>query len=364
MKLRTVVSKLVLLPCSKLYGAITYVRNKMFDFKILPTHSFEVPIIVVGNISCGGTGKTPITEYIIDALRLKYHIAMVSRGYKRDTKGFVIATSHSTPSDIGDEAFQIYKKFDGKVVVAVGEDRVNAIKEVLAIDPAVNLVVLDDAFQHRYVQPTLSIVVTECNRPYYNDHMLPYGRLRESKMAVNRADFVVVSKCPPTLKDIDYRIIAKSLNLFPCQELFFSRMLYQELVPLFPEQTRAVPYLDWMSEDDGILAVAGIGNPRPFVRYLKSFKPRVRVNVFSDHHKFTKRDMELLLERFKTMRGSKRVLITTEKDAVRMVASPYFPAELRSSTFYLPIKLEFSSHSTSNFAEAIERHLRKTIKKS
>lgn len=362
MNLRTILSKVVLLPLSKLYGAATYVRNKMFDLKILPVHSFDVPIIVVGNIACGGTGKTPITEYIIEAMRLKYHIAMVSRGYKRDTKGFVVATAKSTPSDIGDEAYQIYKKFGGKVVVAVGEDRVNAIKEVLAIDPDINLIVLDDAFQHRYVQPTLSIVVTECNRPYYNDHLLPYGRLRESKMAVNRADFVVVSKCPPTLKDIDYRLIAKSLNLFPCQELFFSRMLYQELVPIFPDQTRAVPYLDWMTEDDYILAVAGIGNPRPFVRYLKSFKPRVRVDVFSDHHKFTRRDMEHLLERFKTMRGSKRVLITTEKDAVRMAASPYFPPELRSVAYYLPIKLEFSSHSTAKFEDAIVRHLRQQNK--
>ena len=358
MNWRTIFSKMVLLPLSKLYGVGAFVRNKMFDLKILPVHTFNVPIIVVGNIACGGTGKTPITEYIIEAMRLKYHIAMVSRGYKRDTKGFVVATAKSTPADIGDEAFQIYKKFGGKVVVAVGEDRVNAINEVLAIDPDINLIVLDDAFQHRYVQPTLSIVVTECNRPYYNDHLLPYGRLRESKIAVNRADFVVVSKCPPTLKDIDYRLIAKSLNLFPCQELFFSRLLYQELVPIFPEHTRAVPYLDWMTDDDYILAVAGIGNPRPFVRYLKSFKPRVRVDIFSDHHKFTRRDMEHLLDRFKTMRGNKRVLITTEKDAVRMAACPYFPAELRASAFYLPIKLEFSSHSTSKFDEAIVRHLR------
>lgn len=358
MSLRTVISKCILLPCSKLYGLITYVRNKLFDFNILPQHQVDVPVIVVGNLAVGGTGKTPHTEYIVEALRHNYHVAVVSRGYKRSTAGFVQATPYSKPSDIGDEAYQIYHKFEGKVVVAVGEDRVKTIRELLRIDPAINLVVLDDAFQHRYIKPTVAIVLTEHNQPLYNDTMLPYGRLREGLYAINRADIVIVTKCPDQMKDLDYRLFIRNLKLFPYQDLFFSRFAYQGLVPLFPDSTASVPCLDWMTASDSILAVAGIGNPRPFVRYLKSFLPRVRVNIFSDHHNFSRRDMELLRERFTSMKGINRYLITTEKDAVRMAANPYFPPELRPYAFYLPVKVEFSTHGNHSFEEAVTRLLK------
>ncbi len=359
MSSRKVFSKLVLLPCSKIYGMITYVRNKFFDWNILSQHEFDIPVVVVGNLAVGGTGKTPHTEFIVDSLRLNHHIAVVSRGYKRSTRGFLLATSESTPADIGDEAYQIYHRFDCRVTVAVGEDRVSAIKELLRVKPDINLIVLDDAFQHRYVKPTLAIVVTEYNRPLYNDKLLPYGRLRESIRGLNRADIVIVSKCNEMMKDIDYRIVEKNLNLFPYQKLFFSHYAYQTLEPLFPEQARSVPYLDWMTKQDSILAVAGIGNPRPFVRYLKSFLPRVRVNVFGDHHNFNRKDMDLLYERFRTMKGDNKILVTTEKDAVRMSANPDFPDELRAYTYYLPIKVEFSAHSGNQFADYIKSQLKK-----
>lgn len=362
MTLRSVFSSLVLLPCSKIYGAITCVRNKLFDLHILPQHEFDIPVIVVGNLAVGGTGKTPHVEYIVNALRLNYHVAVLSRGYKRATTGFVLATPYSKPADIGDEAYQIYHKYGCKVTVAVGEDRVKAINELRRLDPDINLIVMDDAFQHRYVKPSLAIVLTEHNHPLYKDHMLPYGRLRENLRGINRADIVVVTKCPETMKNLDYRLFIRDLKLFPYQQLFFSRYAYQGLVPLFPDQTASVPCLDWMNSADSILAVAGIGNPRPFVRYLKSFMPRVRVNIFNDHHNYTRRDMELLHERFSTMKGVNKVLITTEKDAVRMAANPYFPPELRSHAFYLPVKVEFSSHSDMLFEEAIARHLKNFLK--
>lgn len=355
---RTFVSKAILLPCSKLYGAITYVRNKFFDWHILPQHEFDVPVVVVGNLAVGGTGKTPHTEFIVDALRLNYHIAVLSRGYKRSTKGFVLATPYSKPSDIGDEAYQIYNKFNHAVTVAVGEDRVHAIRELLRIDPDINLVVLDDAFQHRYVKPTVSVLITEYNRPVYTDAMMPYGRLREPVRGINRADIVVVSKCPEGMKPFDYRSCKNDLNLFPYQSLFFSHFAYQDLVPLFPDQTSSVPYLDWMTDQDAILAVAGIGNPRPFIRHLKSFAPKVRVNIFADHHNFSRKDMELLRNRFRTMKGKNKVLITTEKDAVRMASNPYFPPELRAVTYYLPVKVEFASQGTDSFSETLRRHIR------
>lgn len=362
MNLRSLLSTCVLLPCSKAYGAVTYVRNKLFDFNIFPSHEFSVPVIVVGNIAVGGTGKTPHVEYLVEALRLNYHVAVVSRGYKRQTKGFVLATPYSKPSDLGDEAYQIYRKFDCKVTVAVGEDRVKAINEVLRLDPDVNLVILDDAFQHRYVRPALSIVLTESTNPVYEDRMLPYGRLRESVTALNRADMVIVTKCSEAMKDIDYRIFIRNLGLFPYQKLFFSRYAYQNLVPLFPDNTESVPALEWMTPADSVLAVAGIGNPRPFVRYLKSFNPRVRVNIFSDHHNFSRRDMELLRQRFATMKGQNRILVTTEKDAVRMAANPYFPPELRAHTYYLPVRVEFLPHGSGQFTEAVMKHIREYMR--
>lgn len=362
MSLRALFSTLVLLPCSKIYGAITYVRNKMFDLHILPQHEFDIPIIVVGNLAVGGTGKTPHTEYIVDALRLNYHVAVLSRGYKRETKGFVLATPYSKPSDIGDEAYQVYHKFHGKVTVAVCEDRVKAINELRRIDPDINLVVLDDAFQHRYVKPTLAIVLTESSHPVYKDKMLPYGRLRESRLGLNRADMVIVTKCPTDMKDLDYRLFIRDLKLFPYQDLFFSHYVYQDLVPLFPSTVQAVPYLHMMTSADSVLAVAGVGNPRPFVRYLKSFLPRVRVNIFADHHDFSRRDMELIKERFNTMKGRKKIIVTTEKDAARIVTNPYFPSELMPYIYYLPIKVEFSTYGNQSFEDTINRALKNFLK--
>ncbi|WP_300937672.1 tetraacyldisaccharide 4'-kinase [Muribaculum intestinale] len=343
MTFKSFIRHAVLLPCSKLYGMGTYVRNKMFDWKILRQHKFDVPVIVVGNIAVGGTGKTPHAEYIIESLRNTYHVAFLSRGYKRRTKGFVLATSKSAPRDIGDEAYQVYHKFGGDVTVAVCENRVQGIQELLSIDPGINMLVLDDAFQHRYVKPTVAVVVTEYNRPLFADSLLPYGRLRESARGLNRADLVIVSKCPEKLTPMDYRIFSKNLNLFPYQSLFYSRYSYQPLRPVFPDAVRRIPYLDWLGQNDSVLAVAGIGNPRPFVRYLKGYCFRVKVNVFPDHHDYTRKDIELLKRRYGEMKGENRIIVTTEKDAVRLSCNPYFPHELKAVTFYLPIKVEFTA---------------------
>lgn len=347
-----------MLPCSKLYGFITYMRNQFFDWKILPQHSFDVPVVVIGNLAVGGTGKTPHTEYIIDHLRHSFHIAVLSRGYKRKTKGFVLATPQSRPSDIGDESYQIYHKFDRKVIVAVCEDRVAGIRELLSLYPDINLILLDDAFQHRYVKPTVSIVLTEYNRPLYNDKMLPYGRLREPLRGINRANIVIATKCPENMTDLNYALFKKNLDLFPYQDAFFSRYSYQNLVPMFPDHSASVPSLGWMDAHDSVLAVAGVENPRPFIRYLKTFMARVRVNIFPDHHAFSRKDMENLLKRFQTMKGNTRILVTTEKDAVRMIASPYFPEELKPVSYYVPVKVEFSSRGGVNFIETLIRKIK------
>ncbi len=356
MKKNKFISTVLLWPLSRIYGAVVAVRNYLFDWHILKQQEFDVPIIVVGNIAIGGTGKTPHTEYIIEAMRYSYRIGVLSRGYKRKTKGFVLASRSSTPSDIGDEPFQIYRKYTPDIKVAVCENRCEGIQRLLEIDHNINLIVLDDAFQHRYVKPTASIVLTEFKRPVYNDALLPLGRLRESPRALNRADIIVVTKCPDEVKPMDLRIITKNLNLFPYQKLFFSKYVYGNLVPVFPDETNYIPYIDWLTASDSILVISGVANPRPFVRFLKRYKSKVRVMHFPDHHNFTRKDIMMIHEKFEALSGEQKYIITTEKDSVRLACNPYYPHLLKSRTFYLPIKVEFMTQSNFTFEEEL-RHL-------
>lgn len=358
MSTKNLVAKTVLLPCSKLYGAATWLRNKFFDWGILRQVEFDVPVIVVGNLSAGGTGKTPHVEYIVSALCHRYRIGVLSRGYKRGTKGFIMAGSNHSPRDIGDEAYQIFRKFNNRISVAVCENRVEGIRRLLELDPKINLIILDDAFQHRYVKPTIAIVIAEYKRPVYTDKLLPYGRLRESARGLNRADILIVSKCPQAMRPLDYRVEIKNYGLYPYQHLYFSRFAYQHLKPVFPDVASTVPYIDWLSESDSILAVAGIGNPRPFVRHLKSFSAVVKVDIFPDHHFFNRKDIEHITRRYNNLKGNNRIIVTTEKDAVRLANNPYFPYELKASTFYLPVEVDFAPTQTEALEQTIGKLLR------
>ena len=350
----------MLLPLSKLYGFAVGVRNLMFKWHILKQREFPVPVVVVGNISAGGTGKTPHTEYVIDLLRYKYHIGMLSRGYKRKTKGFVLATSRSTPLDIGDEPYQIYQKFGRDISVAVCEDRCTGIEELLRLDPRINLIVLDDAFQHRYVKPTVSIVLTEFNNPVFFDKLLPLGRLREPAKAIYRADMVVVTKCPPQLKAIEYRIFKNNLKLFPYQKLFFSRFNYTSLRPLFPDIRKDAPHMSWLGPDDTVLVLSGIANP-PLVRYLKGFKASIKVKVFPDHHNFNRKDLDAITKRFNELEGKQKIIVTTEKDAVRLINNPYFPHQLKPYIFYQPVDVTFDPMNVDSFDLELQKMLLKSI---
>lgn len=351
----------MLLPLSKIYGFAVGVRNLMFKWHILKQREFPVPVVVVGNISAGGTGKTPHTEYVIDLLRYKYHIGMLSRGYKRKTKGFVLATSRSTPLDIGDEPYQIYQKFGRDISVAVCEDRCTGIEELLRLDPRINLIVLDDAFQHRYVKPTVSIVLTEFNNPVFFDKLLPLGRLREPAKAIYRADMVVVTKCPPQLKAIEYRIFKNNLKLFPYQKLFFSRFNYTSLRPLFPDIRKDAPHMSWLGPDDTVLVLSGIANPKPLVRYLKGFKASIKVKVFPDHHNFNRKDLDAITKRFNDLEGKQKIIVTTEKDAVRLINNPYFPHQLKPYIFYQPIDVTFDPMNVDSFDLELQKMLLKSI---
>lgn len=354
--------RLLLVSLSKVYGFGVYVRNKLFDWGILRQEQFNIPVVVVGNIAVGGTGKTPHTEYIVSYLKRNYNIAVLSRGYKRSTKGFVLASGNSTESEIGDEPYQILKKFGDSVRIAVCEDRCHGIKELLKIYPETNLVILDDAFQHRYVKPAVAVVLMEYSRPVYSDNLLPLGHLRESYHALNRADMVIVTKCPDEIKPMDFRIIKNNLNLFPSQKLFFSTYRYGDLVSVFPENSMYIPYLEWLKKEDSILAITGIANPKPFVKYLRKFAPNVKVMNFPDHHKFTKHDMEAIENKYKHLPGRRKIIITTEKDAVRFSGTRSFPEYLKPNSFYLPIKVEFIPYNDMNFENELVKDITRQIK--
>lgn len=320
----------------------------MFDTGILREHTFDVATIAVGNLAVGGTGKTPHTEYILNMLSRSRRVGVLSRGYKRSTSGFVHANDHSTPNDIGDESYQIYRKFRGRnIMVAVCENRVTGIQKMLEIDPQLEVIVLDDAFQHRHVKPRVSILLTEYESPIFKDHLLPYGRLRESASGISRADIVIATKCPGNIKPIEYTLFQENLALIPAQRLFFSRFAYERLRPVFPENARVVPNIADLQAQDRILAVCGIGNPRPFMRYIKSFAPKVKVNIFPDHHAYSRSDIKLLTERFNSLTGKNNYIITTEKDAVRLMNNPYVPHELKPYIMYAPVRVEFINRDPS-----------------
>lgn len=346
---------ILLTPLSYIYGAVVYVRNKMFDWNILKSTQYDIPVISIGNIVAGGTGKTPHTEYIVQLLRGSHTIGVVSRGYKRRTSGFVLASSHSTPSDIGDEPFQIYNKFQGEVKVAVCEKRTDGIAQLRKIYPEIDVILLDDAFQHRYVSPSISIVLTEYNKPYYQDRLLPLGRLRESAAAIRkRADIVIITKCPEDTTPLNVKILKKQLDLFPYQKLFFSRYTYGSLKPIFPEVSRYIPELQLMDNCDSILTVTGIANPMPLIKHLKSYKCKVKVMQFPDHHNFSRSDLEDIADSFNVIHGRHKFIMTTEKDAVRIATNPYFPSELRQHIFYQPIDVTFIAENKEDFDSVLK----------
>lgn len=344
--MKTTVDKIltyVLTPISWIYGAIMWVRNRLFNMGILPQVEFDVPVIGVGNITVGGTGKTPHTEYIVGQLCGTHKVAVLSRGYKRKTKGFIIANSKSTPETIGDEPWQIYHKFGKLIKVAVCENRKKGISELLKHYPDLELIILDDSFQHRWVKPKISILLMEYDRPVYNDHLLPLGRLRESAHEINRADKVIVTKCPDSLSPIDFRLVTKHLDLMTYQKIYFSRYTYGELLPVFPDEAMFKANLSTLTEKDSIFLLTGIAHPRYFVRHFKSYACNKKVEHFPDHHDFSRSDINRIERKFRAMQGERKLIITTEKDAVRLVHNPYFPQELKPFVFYQPVNVQMLS---------------------
>ena len=354
-----------LYPLSFLYGAGVALRNKLFDWGYLRSKSFDVPVICIGNIAVGGTGKTPHTEYLIKLLHREYQVAVLSRGYKRRTKGYILSTPESNVRSIGDEPFQIKSKFPD-IRVAVDEDRCHGIEQLCTLDnPPVEVVLLDDAFQHRYVKAGFNILLTDYHRLFCDDALLPAGRLRESIQGKNRAQIVIVTKCPPDIKPIDFNIIAKRLNLFPYQMLFFSSFRYGNLQPVFPEVAgKAEQKLSSLQTDTQVLLLTGIASPVTIIQELERYTSHIDLLSFDDHHHFNQHDMQLIKQRFDKLKGEQRLIITTEKDATRLVHHPILDAELKRHIYALPIEVEILQNQQDNFNQHIIGYVRENTRNS
>lgn len=346
----------LLSPLSFLYGIGVGLRNKLFDWGILPSEQFPVPVICVGNLAVGGTGKTPHTEFVVRYLKERYKVAVLSRGYKRKSKGFILAKPQSTSYDIGDEPYQIYSKFPD-ILVAVDADRRNGIRNLLALEDPPSVIILDDAFQHRYVTPSFSIVLTEYLRPFYRDTLLPVGRLRESRYSIHRSDAVVVTKCVPDIKPIEYRIVEKNMHLTAHQEVFFTSVVYAEIEPVFPKKAEPWSLMD-IRKKDSILLIAGIASPDGLIDELKKYTENVIPMIYRDHYFFDKQDIAQIMETFTKIESLGKVIITTEKDAARL-RNMYkdIPKEIRRVLYYLPITIDFCARSKEEFKEMIKKHI-------
>ncbi len=348
-----------LLPLSWLYGFVVFVRNKLFDWKILKQKKYDIPVICVGNITVGGTGKTPHIEYLAELLRPHYKVAVLSRGYNRKTRGFVMAAKDSTASQIGDEPFQIWHKYPD-IIVAVDSKRQRGIEMLLnlSVENRPDVILLDDAFQHRYVKPSLSILLTDCNRLMSQDKILPAGKLRESVRHAKKAGIIIVTKCPPDITPLDQRLIAKDIQPFPYQELFYTSFKYGMVTPLFQEKSQSFP-LDKL-KDKEVLLVTGIANPRPLYETIRNEAKEITDMKYPDHHRFSKKDILKIKSTFENMQGSNKIMIVTEKDAVRLLHLNNLDDNFKKNIYYLPIQVNFiNEKDRDTFNIKISEHVRK-----
>ena len=338
----------LLFPISVLYGTVTFVRNKMFDCGILSSEKFDVPVICVGNLSVGGTGKTPHTEYLARLLSAHYRVAVLSRGYKRKSKGFVLADERTTARELGDEPCQIKRKFPD-IKVAVDADRRNGITRLMQLpdEEKPEVIILDDAFQHRYVKPTSSLLLTDCKRLYTSDYVLPAGRLREWKSGASRADIIIVTKCKADISDEERENILRQISPSKKQRVFFTYINYGELLPVFGDRSDAL--MNVTSGNPEVILLTGIANPLPLKNKVEEFSSNIDMLSFPDHHDFSEADILSVENCLKTGKDSRKIVVTTEKDAVRLLANPYLSDEYKERFYYIPIRIDFCGGEAEEF---------------
>jgi tetraacyldisaccharide 4'-kinase len=346
--------KILLFPFAVIYGIITSLRNLLYDWKFLKSKSVDMHTICVGNLAVGGTGKTPHVEYLINILQNDFKIAILSRGYKRKTSGFIQATNLSTAFDIGDEPLQ-YKTKNPQLEVCVDANRVNGIKKILEFPEPPKVVILDDAFQHRALNCELKIVISEYNNLYLNDCMMPAGYLRESKKGIERADIIIVSKTPDKTTAIEIRNVIKDLKPLAHQQLFFTWLKYGELKG-FQNPTDTIDTLNDLFRYR-IVAFTGIGNPQPMITYLKEYASDVKHIQFPDHHRFTIQDIADVRAQLDAIEGGNKIVVTTEKDAMRLRGTDLQDIANTLPLYVLPIEVDFKD-KTQEFNDTIINYVR------
>ena len=352
-----------LYPVSWIYGAGVWLRNKLFDWGYFKERSFNLPVICIGNLTVGGTGKTPHTEYLIRLLQKSHQVAVLSRGYKRKSKGFVIAKEGTSVHQIGDEPFQMKQKFP-KIHMAVDENRCHGIEQLCKenIASGTEIILLDDAFQHRHVKAGINILLVDYNRMITEDTLLPAGRMREPISGKDRAHIVIITKCPKDMKPVEYRVLSKEMDLFAFQQLFFTTLEYGKLRPLF-NGGKEYP-IQSIHPAVHILLVTGIATPQRLEEELGKVNNNIHTLAFSDHHNFTTDDMLEIERKFNDMPNGKRMIITTEKDAVRLVEHPQLPESIKPYMYMLPIEIVFLQDQQETFNKYILDYVRKNSRNS
>ena len=348
-------------PLSWLYGLGVGFRNFLFETGILKSQTYATPVISVGNITVGGTGKTPHVEYLIRLLKDKTNLAVLSRGYKRKSSGFVLADNNTTIYDIGDEPFQMKQKFPD-IIVAVDKKRTRGISRLIKGEAGkdIDVILLDDAFQHRYVTPGINILLVDYHRLIIYDELLPSGRLREGAGSKNRADIVIITKCPVNMKPMEFRVLTKAMALYPYQQLYFSTYTYEGLERLDGQEcTGGLESL----ADKHVLLVTGIASPEQMKLDLQSYAKDIRPLAFADHHQFKEKDIRLINETFSEL-PSPKCIITTEKDAVRLRTIEGLSDEVLQHFYVLPIRIKLMLDQEKSFNKHIIDYVRKNSRNS
>lgn len=340
-----VIIRFLLLPFAALYHFITAVRNRLYDLQLKPSAKFDVPVIGVGNLAVGGTGKTPMIEHLVRTFQSEYAVATLSRGYGRITKGVRIAGTLDTAATLGDEPFQLYKKFGQKIVVAVGEERALAIPHILDQFPATQVILLDDAFQHRAVIPSMNIMLTDYNNLFYRDFLMPTGRLRESKSGARRADVIVVTKCAHDISEDRMMEIEIAIRKIASCPVFFTKVRYGDPVSIGKQQVL----------DGNVALVSGIANHKPLEEFVASNYKLMKTLTYGDHHTYTLADVRGLLAL--ATAHPDWCILTTEKDKVKLEAPEFRTLVSHIPLFYLPIETEFIKNG-KDFDEMVVNGIR------
>ncbi|HVA99327.1 MAG TPA: tetraacyldisaccharide 4'-kinase [Bacteroidia bacterium] len=335
-----------LFPFALIYGGIIAIRNLFFDTGIFASTKASIPLISVGNLTTGGSGKTPHVEYLIRLLKNNFRVATLSRGYGRSSKSFFLATNDSTANDIGDEPMQFKNKFP-EITVAVDEKRLNGIHQLLKINPELDVFLLDDAFQHRSVKPHLSILLSDYKKIFRDDYLLPIGNLRESKNGYKRADIIIITKCPETITIAEKENICSKIKPLSNQKIFFSFLKYGNIISLNNTETNV------LNLETEILLVTGIANSLPLESYLNGKVKSIFPMRFRDHHTFTTNDIQQIKNNFELLKSQQKIILCTEKDAMRFLHSSLLKPLKKLPFYYIPIEIYFQEEDKKQFDKMV-----------